>query len=873
MALRCVLLLLLAASTPAPAQTPSPADLALLDAASKRAGLFDPSGARRVRTTVIQEAPDGRASVEGWASKEEDRPTWIVLDDLSLAPVAPDVMVEDADFVTGMREWLDAPPMEDHGLRLDGGVPVVAPCVFAWAAWARRLGHDDLAAALLAAARSRGEGHRHRSASPEERLGAELASAMLRTAVRAFTLRADAEALLALRALDGRRHLQSDGRRLADRLRRDLERREREGRAGVDRAIPEHLDDLPTDARVALLIGALEDVVAVRVHRWADDVCRDPRVLGLVATGEPAVPALLDVLEHDERLTRSLRATYDGQSLEMYAARDAAWVALREVLRLEEFDPIASDEERAGWRRQTPANAQTARRLRAYWEANGRLTFEERLRRALLDWTLPLGRRREAAWAMCGRPRHARRFFAFRGEPGRAPSRALALTDPTAAEAMLVAFDADVAAPEDRRRATEDPESVYIVAIAALGDPRIVPALRARFAAATRPSLRVELAMALHALGASEPLDEVAGELAAGELRDLPQRAGFDAVFDAPSTSSRLLGVLASARRPACDEALLALADPAHPQFRLALDKLIGQPWGWNEDDWSAHPACLRVLRTALRDETDSGRSYTLSNGTLARDSGGHSWSGPKPDWLDPAACGTAARGRVCDEAATYLGDLVPAFPRHHALLTDRDASLAAVRATAERTLERLRRPTPAEAAAMGLGRGGPRVRFLPDVPPLEAAATEEDVAAGRALFHLDRAVRADLRLPATAEVVKPGGRRQRGLILQAETGPDGERVYGVVTADGMDVLPASALSGVCPLPDAAEHRAALRTAVDAVTRGDLEVLGTYFEAPLAPAVLERWLEHARGLPAADLERWLESQLIPTPGGGWRLGS
>jgi hypothetical protein len=76
----------------------------------------------------------------------------------------------------------------------------------------------------------------------------------------------------------------------------------------------------------------------------------------------------------------------------------------------------------------------------------------------------------------------------------------------------------------------------------------------------------------------------------------------------------------------------------------------------------------------------------------------------------------------------------------------------------------------------------------VPALRPLGRVATAEDVKSGKAIFYLDGKGRpSNLKLPACA--VRKGGDKdgQQGvLIMQAETGPDGKTILGVIEPAGI---------------------------------------------------------------------------------------
>ena len=107
---------------------------------------------------------------------------------------------------------------------------------------------------------------------------------------------------------------------------------------------------------------------------------------------------------------------------------------------------------------------------------------------------------------------------------------------------------------------------------------------------------------------------------------------------------------------------------------------------------------------------------------------------------------------------------------------------------------------TDAEKEALGIY--GPRPRFLPDIRPLGGPATAQAVAEGKAVFHLDGKGRpAKMTLPAVAHLRRDEKKRLPPvLIVQAEVGPDGETICGVLGPEGSQTLRLSQLTRVTPI-------------------------------------------------------------------------
>ncbi len=138
----------------------------------------------------------------------------------------------------------------------------------------------------------------------------------------------------------------------------DLERREKEGaRVSVITTGVTNISD--QTKRVAELV---RDLDLVQAHQWGQpgwvNLPEDPIVSALIAEGDAAVDPLLDCLEQDQRLTRSVGFGRDfHRSRTVIAVSSAADVALKSILQ---------------------AGFSNAAEMRAYWSKYKNLKLEDR---------------------------------------------------------------------------------------------------------------------------------------------------------------------------------------------------------------------------------------------------------------------------------------------------------------------------------------------------------------------------------------------------------------------------------------------------------------------------------------------------------------
>src|SRR5262249_49651462 len=152
-----------------------------------------------------------------------------------------------------------------------------------------------------------------------------------------------------------------------------LHRRKKKGTFGkAPAALPRNFEQWHVKKKLAFLIESLEEVDArQRSQPGWPNLWSDPRVKALIALGDVAVPALIDVIEKDKRLTRSVHFFRDfSRSRLVVSVSMTAQIAVREILRLG-YDSFWLEADEAA----TDLAVQT---LRSYWEEYGRYRFAER---------------------------------------------------------------------------------------------------------------------------------------------------------------------------------------------------------------------------------------------------------------------------------------------------------------------------------------------------------------------------------------------------------------------------------------------------------------------------------------------------------------
>ena len=144
-------------------------------------------------------------------------------------------------------------------------------------------------------------------------------------------------------------------------------------------------DSWDQNKKIAWLIDSLEEVDA---RQWGQPggvpLGMDRRVAALIEIGDPAVPALIDAVEKDGRLTRSVHFSRDfSRDRTVLSVREAALTAVMSILKVRVFEPASTGDNFTA--RGEDTAVKTAQRLREYWKTYGGLPFDERMMKTLAD--------------------------------------------------------------------------------------------------------------------------------------------------------------------------------------------------------------------------------------------------------------------------------------------------------------------------------------------------------------------------------------------------------------------------------------------------------------------------------------------------------
>ena len=677
------------------------------------------------------------------------------------------------------------------------------------AVWLHKLGHDDLAIVALEHAEeqvgktSDRPGGAEQPADPQTRMvngvKRQLATIAFLEMVHAFMVRADDEAL---------RHGQRLLKLYPDEAKQvgqvaevmgDLERRKKSGTFGKPAPpMPNGFDSWDNPKKIAWLIDSLDEVDEVQMSQPGDvPLALNPRVSTLIAIGDPAVPALIDTIERDGRLTRSVHFWRDFSSQrEVLGVREAALTAVMSILKLQAFEARSTGD---NFTAHGEAEAKrVAARLRQYWKEYGGLAMDARMMKVLADPKSRPQATREAAANLAGLGKQGQRYLSTSGATitvgpeSRKPNPAInKFSKPTTAEAILGAMDRDLAAHEAKRGdqlfqyEQNRIEDAYLIPLTELGDKRIAPNWRADIrpptacvSAANLRRRRTNWATRAHLRNSS-----TTSRAAKSRFRRTTIRT--ETKHDQPATVE-LRGIISSlvdSHLPEADAALFALADPKNP-FHGWVAGQIHEQNGFEPNPCRRHPFCLAFLRRELDDTHPSGVTYQIKGDQYERKGKNFSIGASIPDYLsDPSKRHNLAEGRVCDDAAADISEMTLGVPVANPLFLDADQRLNQMKQALDRFHKRFHVASRAESMGLEQPPWQESVLFVPTIDPLDHPATADDVAKGRAIFELGgRGKLAPQKLPAAATLAGAEKHSPRKvLIFQAESDAEGKVTYGIV--------------------------------------------------------------------------------------------
>lgn len=663
------------------------------------------------------------------------------------------------------------------------------------AAWLFKLGQYDLASFALERAR---QGYDNDFLMIED-LKEDLIWSARADMIHAYMVRADSEAWKhgqrLLKLYDGK----SDDQ--VSEIMNELDRRRQEGTFGMPAPEkPKDYSAMTEEQKISFLIQQLHEVDA---RQWGQpggiDFSADWRVQELIALGEAAVPALIEVVESDTRLTRSVHFWRDfSPNRTVIGVHEVAVVALTTILQVDVFDPVSTGDNLSG--RGWNERQKIAAEIRQYWDKFGGIPYHARQMNVLLDPNASLQALKDASYKLSHIS--ARQIY---GTTVWSDGQTVATdneypTDDTfskslATEAILLAFD--------RSYKEEGQENDnFILDLAALCDSASYPILFARFNSARTISSRRCWAYACLKSGDVEAMNSYAHEVKLGKIKT-PGGTHDESVLPGDSWTRRselkkMISFLAFADLPACEEALRTLSNPSHPFFEVFKEGVISYIFeeGDMEDRaFVCHPNCLPILLPELKNDEPTGRHYWISGESIVSE---NSSEPLRPILKEDANRRDTVIERRCDIVANDLAFYTFGLPWYNIMLSNRDAAIQHQLDFLSRYP--LRKFTEEEFALLEGDLPYFQPLYIADIPVLKQAATREDVDQFRAAFHLDgKGQKLDIHLPQyviyTGEV--SGLPNNKVILLQAEIDQNGQIVYGILSDDGLKRVHPDQLIGV----------------------------------------------------------------------------
>ena len=573
-----------------------------------------------------------------------------------------------------------------------------------------------------------------------------------------------------------------------ERLLSDLIRRKKEGRLELVSAahLPKKFASWSDARKTSYLIGELDQVNA---RQWGQPggvmLSKDWRVAELIRLGEVAVSPLIDCLEKDERLTKSVhywRDFYPRRTV--LSVREAALNALMSILQVRLFDPASTGDSFTS--RQNKQLKMMVGKLRAYWEKNKHLPQHRRVMNLLMDKNASLDARMDAmrflAWYDYGFHPATTVFSdgVTRGKRMKVHPLISEFSAPTLAEAVMDMMH------HDEVKVGDSKWKFILKALAKIGDKRIGKRLAREYEKNKNTTQKLWLAITASKCGSRKLLDSWLSDVRAGKLKygasDLPQ----------------IINLLTWARDESADAFLFTLADKQGKYYKDILKGALYDKNPFVEDDfdaddidWDISPLTWKVLINELGNTTLTNNWRQLVSDTK-EESGGDDLGGTTSSVFGKLWIAKQKHTkqkvflRVCDLAAERLSDILANSPLYSPLLLEKEKSLAAFR---EKTAAHPIREIPHEYV-VHLSGEDERMFCLSLPVVMNRLATQQDVDAGRAIFCLPKgAKKVALKLPSYGyEIPKEEDSMDMKtpiVILQAEKSADGKVYYGCLTSWG----------------------------------------------------------------------------------------
>jgi len=607
---------------------------------------------------------------------------------------------------------------------------------------------------------------------------------------------------------------------------KEIERKKQAGKYNVKPdSIPADYHKWQWKQKAEFLISRLDEIDQ---RQWGQpggvSLAEDWRIKHIVQIGDSIVPMLIDVIEKDKRFTRSVHFWRDfSRSRTLLNVKEAALTAIMCIWQDPLFEPAATGDNFTS--RGDSLAHQLVAQLRFQLKGYNGKTLDKRKVEILLDRTKESADRRTAAsllanygsevsygtmvWTsrMDGKKENTNPLI----EKWKNPSIAEMIWNEFQYDIQLINHDiSDVTTNDDYENIIVD----YLYSLIDLGDKTIVPTLKNAYKNATDVMLKRNLAYACYWLGDKETWGKYCGELQKGEIK-LPPISytnvnvsyGNPAVQPGNRELRGIISYLQSVKDTSSTETLNKITSQGHPYYHWIELRILqltgGYDSDYNDDDVYYNSTwCIEILKRNLDNKKDSDISlkfYPGSGITAEMDWSGQS-SVPMHKLWDTSEFEPkkehSMRARICDMASLKLYHLIFGIPVSHVHLKDKDKRIEQQKAFLNK-YTKLREITSDEYNTINELYNG--TRYVPDLPKLDHAATQDDVNAGKAIFYMQGNKVANVSLPAWGIHKNDIGKKVslKYLLVQAEYNSKGELIYGAFTEDGPKIIAASELTDI----------------------------------------------------------------------------
>ena len=596
----------------------------------------------------------------------------------------------------------------------------------------------------------------------------------------------------------------------------ELERRQKAGNfdnQAMTEAPPSFFK-LNIGEQIDYLINALDEVDQ---RQWGQpggvSLAEDWRVQALIGIGDTAVLQLIEVIESDNRFTRSVHFWRDfSRNRTVLNVKEAALTAIMSIWQDDLFSPASTGDNFTS-RGQEAAKA-LAVQLREQLKTYTGKTLEMRKLELMLDKKAEGHDRRQAAQDLAN--------FGFRRTVGTTVWSGRWMKryegenplidkwkNPNLAEMIWQVMFEDLADFDaakdymDKEYYRQRIEAHYLSCLTELQDTRIVQKIQDAYAKAKEPYQLRQFAFTAYYLGDSLLWDDYCMRLQAGNIQ-LPKIEYSNGSIEWSNPMKQpgnreltaILAALMDIDNKLSKTTFNKIKSPEHPFYKWIELRLLQLPGGYDDDGntkeiWYNKDLCFDIYIKNLDNQKDSDSSlrfYPNSGITSVMDWGGQSGLRLHKKWeISGFANGkeTLLRARHCDMVANKLYQLIFGIPACHAHLGDKDERIARQKQFMQRFTE-FRQVTSSEYNKVNELYAG--LRYIPVLSVLDHPATQEEVDNGKALFYIENSVAiADIKLPFVAirKVDEKEEKPMRIYVWQAEVDKKGAIHYGALTEDG----------------------------------------------------------------------------------------